>query len=127
MAIGFGVACPKPESRLHTRIERNKSNYRRERIFKADVWARDHGQCRSCEAKVIRCVEINPKRGEVHHLESRLNHAVRYDPRNGVLLCAICHEDVERCRTVITGQRFTWEGRRYLDAAGPLKFRKAEK
>lgn len=77
--------------------------------------------------KVIKTLELMPKRGEVHHLESRGNLSVRYDSRNGILLCAVDHEHVERHRLTISGtasMTFKKDGKKYWDADCALVFTK---
>lgn len=125
-AMRHGKTLDKGPSKLEEKVEKDKADYHAERAFKAAVWKRDKGLCRACGAKVLRQLELHPKRGEVHHLESRKNRAVRYDTRNGILLCATDHERVERNKLYIRGtaaQMFTVKAKHYLNAECPLEIK----
>lgn len=93
------------------------------------IWKRDEAKCRHCHVKVVKSLEYLPTRGEGHHIASRGDWAVRFDPRNRILLCAACHELVERLRLFIVGtakQMFTVDGKSYLNADCKLRFKKAK-
>lgn len=116
---------PKP-SRIDDRVKYRRDNDRQSTAFRQKVWQRDHGCCRCCGRAVLRTIELDPRRGECHHIVRREHRATRYDPRNGVLLClSPCHEAVTRHEIRITGQhRFTIEGQDYLNADRALSFRR---
>lgn len=125
-------AVPKYDmaTRLETKTAEDKKAKTAEKVFLKAVWARDKGLCRHCERKVIKSLELVEQRGEVHHIASRVDQSVRFDSRNGILLCARCHEAVERYQLHIIGkatQTFKVDGRTYLNADKKLQFRKAEK
>lgn len=122
------MACPKGETRLEQKAAKQKNDYYRMKTFLQAVWTRDEGKCRFCGRKVKRSLELTPERGEVHHIASRGDFAVRYDARNGILLCATHHQAVERHQLVISGtkhQMFAVDGKHYLDAYKPLLIREA--
>lgn len=92
MAWGYGVPVPKPQTRLRDRIQYKKDRDQQERIFKLAVWMRDQGKCQHCGIKVVKSLTLTANRGEVHHLRPRSRAPEkRFDPDNGVLLCAVCH------------------------------------
>jgi hypothetical protein len=120
---------PKGASRLDEKTIAIRNEKILEAACKKAVWKRDEGICRCCGTKVIKALELTPKRAESHHIVGRADWAVRFDPRNRVLVCAVCHEAIERNRILIVGtarQMFTAEnGKSYLNADCPLEFRKA--
>jgi hypothetical protein len=98
--------------------------------FKQVVWLRDKGRCRKCGVKVLKTLTLTAKRGEVNHVAGRSDRAVRYDPRNGILLCnSPCHEQVTgavNVKVVIVGTVFfEVSGTRYINAAKPVTFKVA--
>jgi 5-methylcytosine-specific restriction endonuclease McrA len=118
-------ARPKGATRLEERIQDKRDTRRLEAAFRVSVWRRDNGCCRSCGRKVKRMLELDPMRGEVHHLARRLDKNVKYDRRNGILLCAACHQQLSlHAITIVveTAQTFELDGRTYLDADHPLEF-----
>lgn len=99
-------------------------------LFRQRVWLRDKGICRKCGAKVLKTLALTAKRGEVNHVAGRDDKAVRYDPRNGILLCnSPCHEQVTGTvgvKVLIVGTKFfEVNGTRYINAAKPVTFRVA--
>jgi hypothetical protein len=117
-----------------SKAEQNKAEQKAEQ--KADakalfnwrkaIWKRDKDRCRCCGKLVSRTLEALPSRGECHHIAGREDKAVRYDPRNGVLVClSPCHERLTRRELFILGSAkrlFTVKGKQYLNADGPLSF-----
>jgi hypothetical protein len=65
-----------------------------EQIFRNAVWTRDK-VCRVCQKRVRKTLELVPDRGEVHHLHGRIG-TFRLDLASAVLLCAACHQRVQR-------------------------------
>jgi 5-methylcytosine-specific restriction endonuclease McrA len=122
-----------PKHGEKTRAEQFKADAKDEKqqeaVCKKAVWTRDKGCCRSCGDKVLKQLAYHPKRGETHHVVGRADWAVRFDPRNRVLVCAECHERIERGKVAIIGtarQMFTAEnGKSYLNADCKLKFTEA--
>jgi 5-methylcytosine-specific restriction endonuclease McrA len=97
MAIGYGVACPKPATKLVDRVAYKKEREAKERAFRQAVWTRDKSKCQRCGVKVIKTLALDAKRGEVHHLKPRsLDPGKRYDVNNGQLVCALCHQKLTR-------------------------------
>ncbi len=94
MAIGFGVACPKPPPRIMDRIAYKRNRDKQERLFKLAVWMRDGGRCRHCGIKVVKSLSLVANRGEVHHLRGRnVTPEDRFNVDQAVLLCAKDHAD----------------------------------
>ena len=97
MAIGYGSACPKPQSGLVDKIAKRKAREALAADFRRQVWARDQGLCRYCRRVVVRTLERVANRGEVHHLRGRnVAPEDRYTVSQAVLLCSICHEQAQR-------------------------------
>jgi 5-methylcytosine-specific restriction endonuclease McrA len=98
------MAIPKPRAVIEDRIAYKRGREQQARSFRAQVWLRDEGKCRVCGRKVIHSLELVPNRGDVHHLETRGAHPEkRFDPANGVLLCAVCHPKVQRGAMKVPG------------------------
>lgn len=88
---------PKPRPRVVDRVAVKQKRDRRSQAFRQAVWQRDGGRCRHCGRLVRRTLELVPDRGEVHHRQTRGAHPDRrYDVANGVLLCAVCHQQAQR-------------------------------
>lgn len=60
------------------------------------VQRRDGTVCRCCKRRVSSALTVAPERRECHHIAPRADAAVRYDRRNGLLLCLADHERIER-------------------------------
>lgn len=91
------------------------------------VWKRDKHRCRVCDCHVIRSLARVPNRGEGHHLAGRADYAVKFDPRNRVLVCALCHEKLELLKLFIIAtakQMFRVNGKSYINGDKPIQFKK---
>lgn len=126
--------CAPPKHGEQTRAETFAANERNDKKREAEckriVWARDKGECRHCHVKVLKQLAYAPTRGETHHIASRSDKAVVFDPRNRILLCAACHELVERLKLFVVGtakQLFTVGTKSYLNAECPLQFTKEKR
>lgn len=123
------VSKDKIPTRLEEKTEAIVDEKKLEAACKKRVWTRDKSLCRVCGCKVLKSLALQPKRGETHHIVGRADQAVRFDPRNRVLVCATDHEAIERHRIVIIGtarQMFTaYDGKAYLNADTPLTFKRA--
>lgn len=90
------------------------------------VWKRDEGKCRACGCRVIKSLERAPNRGETHHIAGRADYAVKFDSRNRVLVCAICHEKLELLKLFIIAtakQMFRVNGKSYINGDKPIQFK----
>ena len=130
-AIRRGKPIRKGPSRVSEKDEARKLDEKQLAAFRKAVWRRDKGLCRWCGVKVLKTITLTAKRGEVHHVAGRDDRAVRYDPRNGILLCrSPCHERVTGtvgAKVIIVGAKFfTVNGlaRRYIDAGAKVRFSK---
>jgi 5-methylcytosine-specific restriction endonuclease McrA len=115
----------KPRSRLEEKVALQRDTSRLDIGFRLAVWRRDQGRCRVCGVKVKRTLELDPVRGEVHHIARREDQAVRYDPRNGVLVCATDHRQFKARTLHVVGtakDTFIVAGKTYLNADRPLRF-----
>lgn len=108
----------------------DREDKRKLEVWRDGVWDRDKSKCRCCGADVVRNF-YSPRRGECHHIAGRRIRPLRWDVRNGVLLCAdpchlratgtigvkvtIAQADIHRFELVVGGHR-------YIDATHPLEF-----
>lgn len=90
------------------------------------VWKRDEGKCRACGCTVIKSLDRAPNRGETHHIAGRADYAVKFDPRNRVLVCALCHEKLELLKLFIIAtvrQIFKVGGKSYINGDKHIQFK----
>ena len=122
----IGLPFPKGATKLDRAI--GKRQARHEDTRQLAIWAkavkeRDLWKDRKTGVRVLRTRQLDPLRGEAHHLVSKDDHAVRYDVRNGVCLSLATHEAVEHHRLRIEGMAwFRKGGARYIDATFPVIF-----
>jgi hypothetical protein len=122
-----GRAVPKGESRLQVSERAEKDEAKAEERWKASIWKRDKGLCRWCFRKVRKTIEHVSERGECHHISGKDIKAIRWDRRNGLLLCSgPCHERVtgrvnERW-VILSRHKFKVEGVKYRNADMPVTF-----
>jgi predicted chitinase len=115
-------------SRLQVKTEKARDERKDEERWKRDVWKRDGGNCRWCGRAVRRCLELAPDRGEVHHVSGRVVAAIRWERRNGLLLCAADHERItgkvaERF-LIHSKHTFTVDGIAYINADKPVRYQR---
>jgi len=79
-------------TRLHVKAAKDKDDEKKLEQWKKDVGIRDKWTCRVCGIKTVKTMELDPKRGEAHHIAGRADKAVRYDVRNGLHCCLACHQ-----------------------------------
>lgn len=99
-----------------------------ERRWKREIWKRDKHVCRCCEKYVEKSLDLLPTRGECHHLAGRADQSVRWDQRNGVLVCNRCHEAIEHNEIVVLQvARFAFKVglKTYLNGNKKLTFKRA--
>ena len=125
MAIGFGIACPKGESRLQRTVSTRKLRLVDAGAFRREVRTRDRFCCRKCGRKVLQCVARVPERGEVHHIHGR-HGDLRFESRAALLLCLQCHEQItgrvnERW-IIVASQTFTTRQGEFTDARHLVTF-----
>ena len=86
------IPQPKPVSRLAATLEKRRTEKKAGELFRAAVWIRAGGRCEQCGRRCVRTTELRPDRGEVDHLRPRsLSKALKFDPKNGRLLCLEHH------------------------------------
>ena len=121
-------ACQKGPSRLQVKTAQRKDEAKLEQVWKAAVWKRDCDKCRWCQRKVVRSLELKPERGECHHILSRAVQAVRWDRRNGILLCSTHHElltgKVSEKYVVVSTSSFILDGISYFNGDQPMTFKR---
>lgn len=121
-----GKPIPKGESRLQQAAKDDKDERKAEAAWKKEIWKRDGGQCRWCRRRVEQRIDLVPTRGECHHVSGRVVRDIRWDRRNGLLLCATCHErvtgKVAEKHVIESKHTFTVEGVAYINADKRVKF-----
>lgn len=121
-----GRAVPKGESRLQVKAREDKQDVKAEDAWKKAVRKRDQMKCRWCKRTVVVCLDLIPERAEVHHVSGRVVKAIKFDRKNGLLLCSSCHErvtgKVSERHLVESSHVFTVAGVSYINADKPVKF-----
>lgn len=124
---GWRDGKPEP-TRLQKKAAEDKDDRKAEAKWRAEVWKRDGGCCRWCHREVRRCLELVPTRGEVHHVSGRVVRAIRWDRRNGLLVCATCHErltgKVAEKHVIESRHTYAIDGIAYIDADKPVRFKR---
>lgn len=115
-------------SRLQVKAAKVKDESKDEKRWRREVWKRDAGKCRWCGRAVRTCLELAVDRGEVHHVSGRVVHAIRWDRRNGLLLCAADHErltgKVNEKFLIHSKYTFSVDSIAYINADKPLHFKR---
>lgn len=101
--IGKGV------SRKRLKARKDRADAKQLKAFRQAVWQREREKngidasgadewayCQRCGIPALRHTADMHQMGHVHHYRSRRHKGTRYDPNNGVLLCAACHDLVHR-------------------------------
>lgn len=119
---------PPEKSRLAVKTEKRTDERKAEAAWKKAVWKRDGDHCRWCRRRVRRCLELVADRGECHHVCGRVVQTIRWDRRNGLLVCATCHEritgKVAEKHVVESKHVYTIDGVSYLNADKPVSFKR---
>lgn len=115
-------------SRLQVKAAKVKSEVKDEARWKREVWKRDGGKCRWCGREVRKTIELVPDRGDCHHVSGRVVQAIRWDRRNGLLLCAADHERItgkvaERF-LIHSKHTFTVDDIAYINADRPVRYQR---
>lgn len=85
---------PKGLSRSQVKAQDDQADVTAEEKWKRKVRKLDDNHCRWCKRRVKVTIELLPERAECHHVAGRFPVAIRWDVRNGILLCNTCHERV---------------------------------
>ena len=87
---------PKPEPRAKTQARKAREDATRARAFREAVWMRCGPWCSRCGCSVSHPGDGDGLQwGHVHHIRPRsLSQREKFDPANGILLCASCHAGV---------------------------------
>lgn len=127
-AARLGKTIDKGPSRLDVRTDDIRQDKAAERTWRKAVIARDGHVCRHCKCRVVKQLALAPNRLEIHHVAGRADRAVRWDVRNGMVLCATCHEKVTRNRLLIVQVAkllFKIGTQTYTNASKKLTFKEA--
>jgi hypothetical protein len=93
MAIGYGVAVPKPE-RGADRITRRRKRETAATKFRNAVWKRAGKRCEMCGAGPLERTRdvLHPRAGHVAHNRGRnVAPEDKYNPDAALLKCRTCH------------------------------------
>lgn len=117
-------------TRLAEKTADDKDEKAAEKAWRKAVIKEDGKVCRHCQRKVVQQLELAPERLEVHHVAPRVDQAVRWDVRNGMVLCCECHEKVTRYVLLIVQKAkylFRLEDtlKTYINARKPVTFKVA--
>lgn len=122
---GWPKEKPEP-SRLQAKEEKKRDEKKEEAAWKKAVWTRDESECRWCRRAVRKCLDLVADRGECHHVSGRVVKEIRWDRRNGLLLCATCHEritgKVAEKHVVTSKHTFAVDGISYINADKAVRF-----
>lgn len=114
-------------SRLDVKDAKDKDDAAKLKVWRDQVVDRDEHKCRCCGVKVVRTLALHPRRAECNHVAGRDDKAVRYDTRNGILLCLKCHQRVTGLVndkvTIVGTVFFTKGGTRYINADFPVEWK----
>lgn len=100
------VSYPKPRPVLESRIVARRLAEAKGRAFRDAVWSRDRSRCQYCGRRVFRMLDALPERGECHHLRGRrVAPRERYNPKQAILLCLLCHLLAQRHEITIKAPR----------------------
>lgn len=120
-----GQPIPKGPTRLELKTAADKDEKRDERLWRKACLKRDGKICRCCGRVVVAQLELTANRLEVHHVAGRADQAVRWDVRNGIVLCSECHGKVTEHRLwILQAARFLFKIglKTYVNAAKKVTF-----
>lgn len=86
----------KGPSKLELKTADDRDDARDEKLWRKACIARDGKVCRRCQRVVVQQLELAANRLEVHHIAGRADRAVRWDVRNGLVVCGTCHDLLTR-------------------------------
>lgn len=115
----------KGPSRLDVKTADDRDEARDEKAWRKACITRDGKVCRRCQRVVVVQLELAPNRLEVHHVAGRADRAVRWDVRNGIVVCATCHGLLTRHLLFIlqaAKHLFTVGSQTYLNASKKVTF-----
>lgn len=115
----------KGPSRLEVKTAQDRDEKRDERLWRKGCIKEDGRICRCCKRNVVAQLELAANRLEVHHVAGRADQAVRWDVRNGIVLCNECHSKVtERRLWILQAARFLFKVgvRTYINARKKVTF-----
>jgi hypothetical protein len=117
-------------SRLDERKADDRDEEAAEKAWRKGCIKRDGKVCQCCGRKVVPQLALAPERLEVHHITGRADRVVRWDVRNGVVLCFECHHEkigryliiiVQAAKHLFTADNGKW----YINANKKIEFKKA--
>lgn len=129
-ALRVGKPITKGLTRLAEKTADDQDEKAKEKAWRKAVIKEDGKVCRRCKRKVVQQLELAPEQLHVHHVAPRVDQAVRWDVRNGMVLCATCHEKVTRYVLLLVQQarylfRVDGVAKTYINARKPVTFKEA--
>lgn len=120
-------ATPKHEipTKLAEKTAADRNEKRDERLWRKGCIKRDGKVCRCCDCVVVPQLELAANRLEVHHVAGRVDQTVRWDVRNGIVLCFECHSKItERRLWILQAARFLFRigQKTYIHAGKKVTF-----
>lgn len=119
---------PKGRTRLDLKMDRVQEDDTAEEQWRRLVRERDEYHCRWCRRRVVVTIELVPDRAECHHLIRRDVEAVRWDVRNGLLLCLACHQrvtgKVQEKFLVVATVLYVLDEVEYPNGSEPVEFKR---
>ncbi len=114
-------------SRLDEKVADDRDEKAAEKAWRKGCIKRDGKVCRCCQRKVVVQLELADERLEVHHVAGRADQTVRWDVRNGIVLCAGCHSKVTRhLLFILQAARFLFHinglAKAYINASKKVTF-----
>ena len=93
MAVGFGIAVPKPRPAILERKSVRCKRLAAEVKLRASIRARDGNQCQACHVPVFVAATNPLQRAQVHHIKFRSQGGPN-DKKNLITVCAECHAKI---------------------------------
>lgn len=103
VAIGYGVACPKPRPRILDEEAATRKAERAGRQLRAAIRLRDRYRCKCCNVPVFSSGVHPLQRAAVHHVRYRSLGGLT-EPNNLVTVCAKCHAKIHAHEIDVTGR-----------------------
>lgn len=129
-ASRIGKPIAKGKTRLDGVIADTRDEKADERRWRKAVIKRDGHICRCCKRHVVAQLAIAANRLEVHHVAPRADQAVRWDDRNGMVVCSECHEKLtphsgKLAFVILQAAKFlfTIGSKTYINAAEKVTFK----
>lgn len=119
---------PYGKTRLELKAARDTAYDDAEDHWRRQVRERDCYHCRWCKRRVVVTIELIPERAECNHLVGRADERVRWDVRNGILLCLACHQrvtgKVAEKFLIVASELYVVDGIEYPNGSKDVEFKR---